>query len=116
MIVVIFEVKPHPQHKQNYLDIAASLREELEQIDGFISVERFQSLTDPKKILSVSFFRDEAALAEWRNLPSHRAAQAKGRAEVFADYRIRVANVLRDYTMTERGETPADSAALHNNG
>jgi heme-degrading monooxygenase HmoA len=113
MIAVIFEVWPKAERKQDYLDIAAALRPALEQIDGFISIERFQSLTEPGKILSLSFFRDEAAVAAWRNLSAHRSAQAKGRAEVFANYRLRVAGVIRDYGMSERAQAPADSLATH---
>ena len=113
MIAVIFEVTPKSERKQEYLDIAASLRPLLETIDGFISIERFQSLTDPAKILSLSFFRDEAAVKAWRNLEGHRNAQKKGRGEIFADYRLRIASVIRDYGMTEREEAPADSRALH---
>jgi heme-degrading monooxygenase HmoA len=113
MIAVIFEVKPKPERKQEYLDIAASLRPLLEKIDGFISIERFQSLTEPAKILSLSFFRDEAAVKAWRNLEGHRRAQKKGRSEIFADYRLRIAGVIRDYGMNERAEAPADSRALH---
>ncbi len=106
MIAVIFEVRLREGRKQQYLDIAASLRPLLQQIDGFISVERFQSLTDEGKILSLSFFRDEAAITEWRNLEKHRAAQTAGRSEVFEDYRLRVAHVIRDYGMNERAEVP----------
>lgn len=113
MIAIIFEVEPHPEHKQAYLDLAASLRPLLEQIDGFISVERFQSLTNEKKILSLSVFRDEAALAEWRKLHAHRHAQAKGRFEYFKEYRLRVAGVIRDYGMFDRKQAPADSLAAH---
>ena len=113
MIAIIFEVQPADGEKQHYLDLAASLRAELDQIDGFISVERFQSLTDPMKMLSLSFFRDEEAVRQWRNLPSHRATQANGRNGVFANYRLRVANVLRDYGLNERQEAPADSRAVH---
>lgn len=113
MIAVIFEVIPSDAHKQTYLDIAAELKPRLEKIDGFISVERFASLSDPKKILSLSFWRDEEAVAAWRNLESHRAAQAQGRAKVFADYRLRVASVLRDYGMSEREEAPVDSRTIH---
>ncbi|HTZ38069.1 MAG TPA: antibiotic biosynthesis monooxygenase, partial [Stellaceae bacterium] len=85
----------------------------LEQIDGFVSIERFQSLSEPGKVLSLSFWRDEAAIAAWRQLEEHRAAQAKGRGELFRDYRLRIAAVIRDYGMTERGEAPADSRARH---
>ncbi len=113
MIAVIFEVVPREGHRQAYLDIAAALRPLLDRIDGFISIERFQSLSDPGKILSLSFFRDEAALAAWRNLEQHRAAQAVGRGEHFADYRLRIASVVRDYGMTERDEAPKDSRAAH---
>ena len=114
MIAIIFEVWPKANHKQDYLDIAASLRPMLETIDGFISVERFESLTEPGKMLSLSFFRDEAAVQAWRNLTAHRGAQAKGRVEVFANYRLRVASVIRDYGMQEREQAPRDSLAVHN--
>jgi heme-degrading monooxygenase HmoA len=113
MVVVIFEVWPAPGRKPEYLDIAARLKPELEKIDGLLSVERFQSLTDEGKILSVSFWRDEAAVRAWRNVESHRAAQAKGRGGVFADYRLRVATVSRDYGMKPRSEAPQDSRAVH---
>jgi heme-degrading monooxygenase HmoA len=113
MIAVIFEVRPKPEHKQQYLDLAAALRPQLDRIDGFISIERFQSLTEPGKILSLSFFRDEAAIEAWRNLEAHRSAQAKGRAEVFADYRLRIAGVIRDYGMSDRAQAPSDSRARH---
>ena len=113
MIAVIFEVWPRPERRAEYLDIAAALRPELDAIDGFISVERFESLSEPGKILSLSFWRDEAALAAWRNLRGHRAAQARGRGGIFADYRLRVAGVIRDYGMTDRAEAPHDSRATH---
>ena len=113
MIAVIFEVRPKPGCRDAYLDIAAELRPLLAEIDGFISIERFQSLADPEKVLSISFWRDEAAVAQWRKLEAHRAAQAEGRSALFADYRIRVASVLRDYGMAERTEVPDDSRALH---
>ena len=113
MIAVIFEVWPHDGRKQEYLDMAATLRPLLEQIDGFISVERFQSLTDPGKVLSLSFFRDEAAILQWRNLEAHRAAQQAGRGGVFDDYRLRIAGVIRDYGLREREQAPADSRARH---
>lgn len=113
MIAVIFEVEPHPDRRQDYLDIAAELKPRLEGIDGFVSIERFESLTTQGKILSLSFWRDEAAVAAWRTLEAHRRAQAAGRGGVFADYRLRVASVLRDYGMTERAEAPADSRAAN---
>jgi heme-degrading monooxygenase HmoA len=113
MIVVIFEVWPKRDRKQEYLDIAADLKPRLEKIDGFISIERFESLYEPGKILSLSFFRDEAAVKAWRATDEHRVAQAKGRKEIFANYRLRVASVIRDYGMHEREQVPADSKIHH---
>jgi len=113
MIAVIFEVEPHPERKDAYLDAAAQLKPHLAQVDGFISVERFASLTQPGKILSLSFWRDEAAVAAWRNLEVHRRMQGAGRGELFAGYRLRVAQVLRDYGMDERAQAPADSRDAH---
>ncbi len=113
MIAIIFEVEPHAGKKQQYLDIAASLKPHLEQIDGFISVERFQSLTNDTKILSLSFFRDEEAVKNWRSLHHHRSAQTAGRNTVFENYRLRVAGVIRDYGMFEREQAPEDSKTLH---
>ncbi|MEL7206519.1 MAG: antibiotic biosynthesis monooxygenase [Pseudomonadota bacterium] len=113
MIAVIFEVEPAEGRKDDYLDIAAEMRPMLDEIDGFISVERFQSLTDPRKILSLSFFEDEDAIARWRNLSAHRGAQAKGRRGVFDDYRLRIASVIRDYGMFDRAQAPADSRKAH---
>jgi heme-degrading monooxygenase HmoA len=113
MIAVIFEVVPEEGGRDAYFDIAAGLRPLLEGVDGFVSVERFESLTQPGKFLSLSFWRDEAAVAQWRNLEAHRAAQAAGRGGVFRTYRLRVAQVLRDYGMTEREQAPVDSRAAH---
>lgn len=113
MIAVIFEVEPAEGRKGDYLDIAAEMRPMLDEIDGFISVERFQSLTDPRKILSLSFFEDEDAIARWRNLNAHRGAQAKGRSGVFDDYRLRIASVIRDYGMFDRAQAPPDSRKAH---
>jgi heme-degrading monooxygenase HmoA len=113
MIAVIFEVWPKPERKKEYLDIAARLRPILGKIDGFISVERFESLTEPGKILSLSFFRDETAVQAWRATNEHRLAQAKGRREIFANYRLRVAGVVRDYGMHERAQAPYDSRSAH---
>ena len=109
MIAVVFEVWPADGQRQTYLDIAASLRPELDRIDGFLSIERFQSLADETKLLSLSFWRDEVAVTAWRNIARHRAAQKKGREGVFRDCHLRIAHVLRDYGMTERAEAPADS-------
>lgn len=115
MIAVIFEVLPSSGRTQEYLDLAAGLRPELEKVDGFLSLERFASLTNEGKILSLSFWRDEDAVKRWRRLERHRLAQARGRAGIFADYRLRVAAVIRDYGMFEREQAPADSrAALEN--
>lgn len=113
MIAVIFEVWPADGQREVYLDLAARLREELVAMDGFISVERFESLTEPGKMLSLSIWRDEASVKAWRNLTSHRKTQAAGRAGVFRDYRLRVAAVVRDYGMFERDEAPDDSRASH---
>jgi heme-degrading monooxygenase HmoA len=114
MIAVIFEVEPTEGRKDEYLDIAADMRPMLDQVDGFISVERFQSLTDPRKVLSLSFFEDEAAIARWRTLNAHRGAQARGRAGVFTDYiRLRIASVVRDYGMFDRAQAPTDSKKAH---
>jgi heme-degrading monooxygenase HmoA len=113
MIAIIFEAEPQSGRRDAYLDAAARLRPLLAQIDGFISVERFESLTQPGKILSLSFWRDEAAVERWRNLEEHRRVQAAGRAGIFADYRLRVAQVLRDYGMNDRAGAPQDSKAAH---
>jgi heme-degrading monooxygenase HmoA len=114
MIAVIFEVELAEGRKDDYLDIAAEMRALLEQVDGFLSVERFQSLTIPDKLLSLSFFRDEAAVADWRRLTAHRGAQSKGRGGIFKDYRLRVASVIRDYGLSDRDQAPSDSRAAHN--
>jgi heme-degrading monooxygenase HmoA len=111
MIAVIFEVWPADGRRQTYLEIAASLKPELERIDGFLSIERFQSLVDDTKLLSLSFWRDEAAVQAWRNVEHHRQAQKAGREGVLRDYRLRVAAVLRDYGMDERDQAPSDSRA-----
>lgn len=113
MIAIIFEVWPNPDHKTAYLDVAAELRESLSQIEGFISVERFESLTEEGKMLSLSFFEDENAVNRWRQLQAHRKAQALGRNQYFLDYRLRVAEVKRDYSKTDREQAPEDSRAVH---
>ena len=115
MVAVIFEVCPANGKWNEYLDMAAKLRPELDKIKGFISIERFQSITDPGKVLSLSFWEDENSLTEWRNIEMHRQAQAAGRTSVFNDYRLRVAHVVRDYGMNERAEAPADSRNIHDN-
>ncbi|MFC3067679.1 antibiotic biosynthesis monooxygenase family protein [Phenylobacterium soli] len=113
MIAVIFEVAPAEGRRETYLDIAAALAPQLSTIDGFISIERFESLTQPGKLLSLSFWRDEAAVADWRARADHRKAQGAGRGGVFADYRLRVAAVVRDYGMDARDQAPEDSRAFH---
>ncbi len=113
MIAVIFEVKPGPGRKDDYLDIAGQLRPLLDEIDGFISVERFQSISDPDRLLSLSFFRDEESVKQWRNLSVHRNAQSAGRDGIFTDYRIRIAHVMRDYGMDDREQAPGDSRGVH---
>lgn len=112
MIAVIFEVWPNEGCRDDYLQLAASLRPLLAEIDGFISVERFQSISDPGKMLSLSIWRGEAAVEHWRQIEMHRAAQRDGREWVFKDYRLRVAGVIRDYGMLEREQAPADSQAV----
>jgi heme-degrading monooxygenase HmoA len=113
MIAVIFEVIPNKGKKDEYLDIAAKLRPELDTIDGFISIERFQSFTNPEKVLSLSFWKDEKSIQQWRTLEMHRYAQTKGRNEVFKDYHLRIAAVVRDYGMFDRKEAPDDSLDFH---
>jgi len=107
VIAVIFEAQPREGQQEAYFSIAAALRAELEKIDGFISIERFQSLNDPGKILSLSWWRDEASVAQWRRFEAHRAARRAGRERIFLDYRLRVAAVLRDYSMSDRVQAPA---------
>lgn len=113
MIAVIFELTPAPGRTQDYLDLAAGLAGELKELDGFISIERFQSLADPARYVSLSFWRDEEAVRKWRNRERHREAQAKGRAGIFSSYRLRVAQVLRDYSQDSRAQAPQDSVKIH---
>ncbi|MFC3326656.1 antibiotic biosynthesis monooxygenase family protein [Mesorhizobium cantuariense] len=113
MIAVIFEVEPAAGRRDAYLSIAADLRPLLDGIDGFLSIERFQSLVDPNRILSLSFWRDEEAVKAWRNTEEHRQAQKAGRGGIFAGYRLRIAHVMRDYGLTERDEAPRDSRAVN---
>ena len=114
MIAVIFEVRPRDGQQQAYLELATQLAASLQRMDGFISVERFQSIADPGKMLSLSFWRDEAAVSAWRELESHRAAQSCGRHTLFADYRLRIASVARDYGLHDRVQAPPDSVRFHN--
>ena len=113
MIAVIFEAQPRPGQTDAYLNAAAMLRPLLAEIDGFISIERFESLTQPGKILSLSYWRDEEAVRQWRNVEAHRRIQAAGRESIFADYRLRVAQVIRDYGIDDRAEAPEDSRRAH---
>lgn len=113
MIAVIFQFDIHKGHKDDYFDLAADLRPFLQEVDGFISIERFQSVHDPNRLLSLSFWRDEGALSAWRNLEDHRRAQTKGRASILQDYRLSVAEVVRDYGMHDRAEAPKDSKSRH---
>ena len=113
MIAVIFEFTPAEGRTAEYFDFATALRAELDRIDGFVSIERFESVTTPGKFVSLSFWRDEEAVRAWRNIEGHRTAQARGRGGIFADYRLRVASVIRDYGMNERTQAPADSRERH---
>ena len=113
MIAVIFEVMPATGQRAAYLEAAAALRPELERIDGFLSIERFESLSEPGRMLSLSFWRDEAAVASWRNHEAHRLAQGRGRSGMFRDYRLRIAEVRRDYGLEDRAQAPLDSEAVH---
>ncbi len=113
MIAVIFEAQPQPGKKDAYLDAAARLRPLLEKMDGFVSIERFESLSQPGKLLSLSYWRDEEAVRQWRNVEEHRRIQGAGRKSIFADYRLRVAAVLRDYGLNDRAQAPEDSRDAH---
>jgi len=113
MIAVIFEAIPAEGKWDAYLDIAGKLRPELDKVEGFISIERFQSMANPGKVLSLSFWKDEASIAQWRNMEFHRMAQKEGRSSIFEDYRIRIASVVRDYGMTNREQAPIDSKLIH---
>lgn len=113
MIAVIFEVEPHAERREDYFERAVDLRPLLERVEGFLSIERFQSLSDEGKVLSLSFWRDEAAVAAWRGLSEHRSAQSAGRSQIFRDYRLRIAHVVRDYGMHDRAQAPTDSRAAH---
>jgi heme-degrading monooxygenase HmoA len=113
MIAVIFEFVPAGGHKQDYLDLAAGLNDIVKGFDGFISIERFESISAPGRFVSLSFWRDEEAVRKWRNVQQHRAAQAKGRKGIFDSYRLRVCSVIRDYEMNKRDQAPHDSVEVH---
>jgi heme-degrading monooxygenase HmoA len=113
VIAVIFEFTAAEGRFPDYKALAEGLSDAVRKVDGFLSIERFQSISDPKRFVSLSFWRDEEAVRKWRNLQKHREAQAKGRGGIFSEYRLRVCTVLRDYTMRSRGEAPPDSVALH---
>ena len=113
MIAVIFEFTPAEGRFSEYMDLVGTLKADLEKAEGFISLERFESITTKGKYVSLQFWRDEEAVRKWRNLQRHREAQKKGRAGIFASYRLRIASVVRDYTMDEREQAPADSLNFH---
>ena len=113
MVAVLFEAFPAKGKWDEYMDIAAKLRPELNQIEGFISIERFQSIHNPQKVMSLSFWKDEESIRQWRNIELHRIAQKEGRSSIFDNYRLRVATVQRDYGMTEREQAPGDSKTIH---
>ncbi len=113
MIAVIFEFTPAPGRFSDYMDLVGQLKPELDKAEGFISLERFESITAPGKFVSLQFWRDEESVAKWRNVQKHREAQKRGRGGIFTSYRLRIAGVIRDYTMDGRGQAPADSVAAH---
>jgi heme-degrading monooxygenase HmoA len=113
MIAVIFEFTPAKGRFPEYMDLVGELRKDLDKAEGFISLERFESITTPGKFVSLQFWRDEDAVRKWRNVQKHREAQKKGRAGIFFSYRLRIAQVLRDYTMDERAQAPPDSLKVH---
>lgn len=113
MIAVIFEAVPKEGKTGEYVDIAASLKDELCKVPGFISIERFQSFADPGKVLSLSIWKDEAAVAQWRNVELHRMAQAAGRDHIFEDDHLNIAEITRSYGMHDRAGAPADSNNIH---
>ncbi|HUN70356.1 MAG TPA: antibiotic biosynthesis monooxygenase [Burkholderiales bacterium] len=113
MIAVIFEFTPAQGRFPDYMELVGQLKAELDKAEGFVSLERFESITTPGKFISLQFWRDEESVAKWRNLQKHRAAQKKGRGGIFASYRLRIAGVIRDYGMDARAQAPADSVAAH---
>lgn len=113
MIAVLFEAVPGKGKWDDYMNLAAGLKPELSKIEGFISIERFQSVSNPEKVLSLSFWKNDQSINEWRNVELHRQAQAEGRNSIFDDYRIRIASVFRDYSLTERMQAPEDSKTIN---
>ena len=113
MIAVIFEFTPRDGRFADYKALAEGLADDVRNAEGFISIERFESISNKGKFVSLSFWRDEEAVRKWRNLQKHREAQKKGRGSIFESYRLRVAQVMRDYTKDERAQTPKDSAEIH---
>lgn len=113
MIAMLFEYRLNNDHQDEYKQQSAMLRQLVAEIDGFISIEVYTSVIDPQKLLGLGFFRDEEAVTAWRNLPQHRTAQALGRHHLFTDYRLRMAQVTRDYSMIDREQVPDDSRAIH---
>jgi len=113
MIAVIFEFTPAEGRFPEYMDLVATLKADLEKAEGFLSLERFESITTPGKFVSLQFWRDEESVRKWRTLQKHREAQKKGRAGIFKSYRLRIASVIRDYEMDRRDQAPADSRSVH---
>ena len=113
MIAVIFEFTPKDGKFQDYYDLALGLNDVVKDFDGFISIERFESISNKGKFVSLSFWRDETAVKRWRNVQKHREAQAKGRGGIFKSYRLRIASVIRDYEMDKREQAPQDSRKVH---
>ena len=113
MIAVIFEFTPAEGRFADYLALVETLRQDLAEAEGFISLERFESITSKGKFVSLQYWRDEECVRKWRTLQKHREAQKKGRAGIFKSYRLRIAQVVRDYTMDERAQAPADSVQVH---
>lgn len=119
MIAMIFEFwfDPNaPEIYEEYLDTSTELRTHLAEVDGFGGVERFESTSEPGKFVAIGFFADEGAVSEWRNRPEHRRVQALGRSRFFTNYRLRMAQVVRDYGPDDRDQAPADSRAAHDTG
>jgi heme-degrading monooxygenase HmoA len=113
MIAVIFEFTPREGRFPEYMELVGQLKPELDKAEGFLSIERFESITTKGKFLSLQFWKDEESVKKWRNLQKHREAQKKGRAGIIASYRLRIAGVIRDYSMDERAQAPADSVSVH---
>ncbi|HJA07813.1 MAG TPA: antibiotic biosynthesis monooxygenase [Candidatus Mailhella merdigallinarum] len=108
-IVVLFEVTPTAEGRQRYLELAASLKKLLAEAKGFIRAERFSSLTEEGKLLSMNLWESEDDVDAWRNTLDHRISQMEGRNKLFKKYTITVASVIREYGNTSREQAPSDS-------